>query len=69
MQELIKKNMIEENLSQDFNEDDVSYNSSEELMAPALPVYDDLNDPEGGQNETLKEAYDFLKKGANRLLK
>ncbi len=37
--------------------------SSEELMAPALPIYDE-NDSEGGiQNETLKEAYDFLKKG------
>lgn len=58
------KNMIEESpLSQDLNEDDGSYNSSEELMAPALPIYDE-NDSEGGiQNETLKEAYDFLKKG------
>ena len=58
------KNTVEESpLSQDLNEDDGSYNSSEELMAPALPIYDE-NESEGGiQNETLKEAYDFLKKG------
>lgn len=61
---MTSKNIMEESpLSPALNEDDESYNSSEELMAPALPLYDE-NDSEGGiQNETLKEAYDFLKKG------
>ncbi len=42
--------------------DDNSYHSSEELMAPALPLFEDFDDKEEISMETFK-AYEFLQKG------
>ena len=44
------------------SDEDGSYNSSEELMPPALPLSEEQSEQEETPIETLK-AYEFLKKG------
>ena len=51
--------IIEE--SQEKN-DENSYHSSEELMAPALPLFGEFEDKEDASSNTFK-AYEFLQKG------
>ena len=56
----MKSNFLEESPpnSKNSQEDEISYNSSEELMAPALPVYDDFNEvDEEYQDDSLKKGF------------
>lgn len=56
---------MENDFKKDFSYSDAndqSYNSSEELMQQALPLYD-LSDNENPLPEKTLQAYEFLKKG------